>query len=299
MRTAFDPDPPRPRPRDAHKASVGRVLVVGGSRNLCGAPYLAGLGALHAGAGLVRAAVPRPLQPIVAGYGPDLLTAGLPATRSGGLSRAARAPALALAQEADAVVLGPGAGREPVTLALLRALAADLPVPLVLDADALFACVGRWALLRRRKAATVLTPHEGEAARLLRTTSAAVRADRAGAHARLCAASGGIVVLKGPGTLVGDGARRYRCPHGSAVLATGGSGDVLAGMIAALLAERGTDTFEAAATAVAWHARAGDLVERADPGRRGLPASTLALTLAPALSAWRRLGARGRGRGSG
>ena len=292
MRTVARLSPPRPRPRGAHKASVGRVLVVGGSRDLTGAPWLSGRGALEAGAGLVRVAVPAGVQRVVAGYGPDLLTAGLVEARDGGLAAGARARVRTLAAAADAVVLGPGAGRSAGTQRLLRTLTLDLALPLVLDADALFAWDGRAAGLASRQAPTVLTPHEGEAARLLGLTPEDVRRDRRGSLAELVRVSGAVVVLKGPGTLVSDGRRVYRCPHGGPVLATGGTGDVLAGVVAALLAEAARagreDAFTAAATAVEWHARAGDLCARCLGRTRGAPASALPSFLAPALSAWRR-----------
>jgi NAD(P)H-hydrate epimerase len=282
-----NPPPPAPRRKNAHKASVGRVLVVGGSRDLCGAPYLAALGALRAGAGLARAAVPREIQRIVAKYSPDVLTAGLAASRGGALAPAAAARVRALARSADAVVLGPGAGREAGTLRLLRELALGLDVPVVVDADALFAWNGRARTLRRRarkrRGTTVLTPHEGEAARLLGSTADAVRADRRGTVARLQAESGAIAVLKGPGTLVTDGRRLFRCAHGDPALATGGTGDVLAGIIAARLAAQREEPFVAVCQAVEWHGRMGEMVF-ADAG---VPASQMAETLPTALVGWR------------
>lgn len=286
MKAYRRPPPPPPRPREAHKASVGRVLVVGGSRDLAGAPFLAAWGALHAGAGLVRAAVPREIQPVVAGFAPEVLTAGLAASRAGGLARAASSRVRALAAAVDAVVVGPGAGREAGTSALLRELALGLAVPVVVDADALFAFQDRTARLASRKGTAVLTPHEGEAARLLGSDAEAVRADRRAAALALQRLSGQIVVLKGPGTLVADGERLYRCPHGGPVLASGGTGDVLAGMVAALVAAGG-DPFEATCQAVAWHARTADRLAALCGADCGLTASGLAESLPPALAAWR------------
>ena len=266
---------------------MGRVLVVGGSRDLCGAPFLAAWGALHAGAGLVRAAVPREIQPVVAGYAPEILTAGLAASRNGGLVPAADARLRVLARACDAVVLGPGAGREESTLAWLRELSLQLRVPLVVDADALFAWSGRAARLATRKAPAVLTPHEGEAARLLGTTAEAVRQDRRTAVGRLQRLTGHVVVLKGPGTLVTDGEHLWRSTHGGPALAAGGTGDVLAGVLATLLAQ-GADPFEAACQGVEWHARAADRWTAEVATDRGLTASTLAERLPQALAAWRR-----------
>lgn len=279
MRSARDPGPPPPRPREAHKALVGRVLVVGGSRDMAGAPFLAAYGALRAGAGLVRAAVPREIQPIVAGYAPEVLTAGLQSTRAGGLAAAARTTVVRLADSYDALVLGPGAGRERATLRLLLGLGQDLGLPLVLDADALYALAAApraLRALRRRTAPTVLTPHEGEAARLLGCSAAAVRADRVRAARRIAALSGATVVLKGPETLVCHGAWLWRCAAGGPVLAAGGTGDVLAGVTAALLAAAPEDPFTAACRAVSWHARAGDALARRLHTDRGVLAREIA-----------------------
>lgn len=283
MKAYRNPPPPAPRPKDAHKASVGRVLVVGGSRDLCGAPFLAAWGAVHAGAGLVRAAVPREIQPIVAGYEPEVLTAGLIGSRAGGLAPSAAKRVRELAGDVDAVVLGPGAGRETGTLRLLRELTLGLDVPVVVDADALFAWNGRAHGLRKRRGTTVLTPHEGEAARLLGTTASAVHADRASAVLRLQRESGGIVVLKGPGTLVTDGERLFRCTQGGPALATGGTGDVLAGVIAARLAARNVDPFVAVCQAVELHGRTAT----GPTAPSGLTASEFADDLGIALRIWR------------
>ncbi len=279
VRSSRDPGPPPPRPREAHKASVGRVLVVGGSRDMAGAPFLAAYGALRAGAGLVRAAVPREIQPVVAGYAPEVLTAGLAATPLGGLALAALSAVLRLADGYDAVVLGPGAGRERATLRLLLALGRDLGLPLVLDADALFALAAApraLRALRRRTSATVLTPHEGEAARLLGCSAAAVRADRERSARRLASLSGATLVLKGPETLVCHGAWLWRSRAGGPLLAAGGTGDVLAGVTAALLAAAPEDPFTSACRAVAWHARAGDALARRLRTDRGVLAREIA-----------------------
>lgn len=267
---------------------MGRVLVVGGSRDLAGAPTLAGLGALHAGAGLVRVAVPRAIQSIVSAHSPDLLTAGLPSTRRGGLAERALGEVLRLAESADAVVLGPGAGREASTSALLRRLTLALVPAVVVDADALAAWVGGLKRDDRPAKTRVFTPHEGEAARLLGISAQDVRRDRRAALRGLVEATGAVVVLKGPATLVGEGRRVFTCARGGPVLATGGSGDVLAGVIAALLAEAAHAPFDCAATGVEWHARAGEVATRGDPGRRGVPASTLATLLPEARRSWLR-----------
>jgi NAD(P)H-hydrate epimerase len=258
---------------------------------MAGAPWLAGRGALRAGAGLVRVAVPASLAATVAAFQPELLTVGLPEAR-GALGARAVGRALALAEEADAVVLGPGAGRAAATGRALLELARRLSVPVVVDADALFALAAAPAALAGRTAPTVLTPHAGEAARLLGTTSRRVQSDRRGALDRLTQLTRATVVLKGPGTLVGAGSRRWRCREGDPILATGGTGDVLAGVVAALLAAAPERPFDAARRAVHWHALAGRVARPGGRARgaadRGMLASELADALPAALSRWRR-----------
>lgn len=272
---------------------MGRVLIVGGSANMAGAPALAGLGALRAGAGLVKVAVPRPVQATVAGFLREVTTAGLPAGRTGGLGAAAGPIAREMLTGWDALVLGPGAGRAPATARVIRTLSLGAAVPLVLDADGLHAWNERGEGLQKRKAPTVLTPHEGEAARLLGLTSEDIRSDREGMAARLALACGAVVVLKGPGTLVTDGTRLYRNRNGGPVLATGGTGDVLAGIMGALLAQleaNRTDAFQAACAAVHVHGASADQVAGARD--RGLLASELAAKVPEALSGLSRGAAR-------
>jgi NAD(P)H-hydrate epimerase len=179
-------------------------------------------------------------------------------------------------------------------VALLRTLPSTIPAPLVLDADGLFAWAGRAQGLATRKAPTVLTPHEGEAGRLLGVGAEAVRSGREAAATRLANLAGAVVVLKGPGTLVTDGSRCFRCSTGGPSLATGGTGDVLAGIVAAFLAapERpGGDAFGAACAAVHLHGLAGD--RAAGTSDRGVLASEVADAVPRALAAWLR-GARRR-----
>jgi NAD(P)H-hydrate epimerase len=279
--------PPRlsPRRKDAHKASVGRVLVIGGSRGMAGAPSLAARGALRAGAGLVTIAVPDRVLDVVAGLLPEAMTAPLPCDAAGALVERAVGAARRLFDRADAVVLGPGLGRSPATLRAVRRIAAACPLPLVLDADGLFAFRGDPSPLARRRAPTVLTPHEGEAASLLGLARGDGPVPRRAWAVRLARACGGVCVLKGPGTLVSDGATTTRNATGGPVLATAGSGDVLSGAIAALLAgasPRGPSAREAARAAVHAHGLAGDLLARAR-GDRGALAGEVADALPLAL----------------
>ncbi|MFM8385981.1 MAG: NAD(P)H-hydrate dehydratase [Planctomycetia bacterium] len=291
MSARHDPAPPPARARDAHKASVGRVLVVGGSPGMAGAPFLAAWGALRAGAGLVRVATPATVAPIVAGYAPEVMVLSLPVLGEGGLDPSARTPLLEACMASDAVVMGPGAGRHEATRGVLMEVARHGEVALVLDADALFGAVARVRRQRGSDAPVVLTPHEGEAARLLDVQPEAVRADRLESARRLAQQAQATVVLKGPGTVVvpapAQGGEAWTCTHGGPVLATGGTGDVLAGVLGALLAAGPDNPFLAACRAVAWHARAGDLLAREQGVDRGLVAHEVADALPRALAAWR------------
>jgi ADP-dependent NAD(P)H-hydrate dehydratase / NAD(P)H-hydrate epimerase len=238
-----------PRRPDAHKGDFGRVLAVAGSVGKSGAAVLCGTAALRAGAGLVTVATPAEVQPVVAAARAELMTEPLPADR---LARC-----LELAAGADAVVLGPGLGTGARGLA--RGLAAAVAVPLAIDADGLNALAPASAHAWPRARATVLTPHPGEMARLLGLTTAEVQADRLAAARALAGTTGAVVVLKGQRTVVArpDGFAAVN-PTGNPGLAKGGTGDVLAGIVGALLA-RGCDAWTAAVAAVFVHGRAGDL----------------------------------------
>jgi len=257
------------RPRDGHKGSFGTVLVVAGSHDMLGAAILCATAALRSGAGLVQACVPAALQPLVASAQPCATTvARTPAELRRALGRA------------DAVVVGPGLGQSPATRRLVATVLRFARGPIVLDADALNVL----APLQRPLAArvpVVLTPHPGEAGRLLGSDAAAVQKDRNGALDALVACSGGIVVLKGHRTLVGDGDRTFENRTGNPGMATGGSGDVLAGLLGALLAQ-GLAAYDAACFGVHVHGRAGDRVARR-VGEAGLIARDLPAAIAEEL----------------
>ncbi|MCX5649100.1 MAG: NAD(P)H-hydrate dehydratase [Planctomycetota bacterium] len=250
------PQPPS-RPRDAHKGTAGLVLVVAGSRGMAGAAALVGNGALRAGAGLVRIATPDAALDTVAALAPCCTTAPLP--DDGACLRAEAAErVLELADGQDAVALGPGLGRTPAIRSVVRAVLEGVEIPIVLDADGLNAVAADAAeVVARARNGLILTPHPGEAARLLGTTVKAIQADREAAAERL-ARLGAVAVLKGAGTVVCDGQRLYVNETGNPGMATAGAGDVLTGMMAAFLAA-GMPMFEAAVLAVWAHGRAGDL----------------------------------------
>jgi ADP-dependent NAD(P)H-hydrate dehydratase / NAD(P)H-hydrate epimerase len=232
------------------------VLVAGGSRGLTGAPTLAAEAAQRAGAGYVTVCVPASQQPILAGRLLEAMTRGLP-DHDGAHTAAGVDAVLELAARGGALVVGPGIGRSEDAFAFARDLVARAAVPVVLDADGLNAHAGDLGALAGRPAPTILTPHEGELARLLDIDSSAVQARRL-EHVRAAArAAQAIVLLKGDDTLVArpDGFVAVS-PGATAALATAGTGDVLSGVLAAMLS-RELDPFVAACAGVRLHARAG------------------------------------------
>ncbi len=242
------------------KFSSGHVLVVGGSRGLTGAPRMSALAAMRAGAGYLTACVPRSQQDlVVAGAPPELMTRDLP-DEDGALSVEGVEDALAASERGGALALGPGLGRSEGAFEFARELARRAQLALVLDADGLNAHAGRLGDLASRaqeQLATVLTPHAGELGRLLECPSEAIERERLRQVRAAAERADAIVVLKGDDTLIArpDGMVAVS-PGGSPALATAGTGDVLTGTIAALLAQR-LDPFTAAAAGVWLHAEAG------------------------------------------
>jgi NAD(P)H-hydrate epimerase len=270
------------------KFSSGHVLVVGGSRGLTGAPRMASHAALRTGAGYVTACVPASLQPILAAAAtPEVITRGLP-DEEGSFAPAALELVIEASARGGALALGSGLGRDDPASGFARALAHEAAVPAVIDADGLNAHAGRLEALAERPAATVLTPHAGELARLLGLASGEIERERL-RHARDAAArSAAVVVLKGDDTLIAapDGLTAVS-PGGAPGLATAGTGDVLAGVIAALLAAE-LDVFTAAAAGVWLHVAAGQEAAR----RQGSAEGVLAGDVIDALPAVRGNGAR-------
>jgi ADP-dependent NAD(P)H-hydrate dehydratase len=261
-----------PRPLDSNKGSFGRVLVIAGSRGMSGAAVLCGSAALRGGAGLVRVAVPAGILPIVAAGNPCYMTAPLAEDEEGRFSSEAIADLIHLAAGFTILAVGPGLGRSAGLTFLVSALLRT-SLPLVLDADGLNALDKQTDRLRGRTAPLVLTPHPGEFARLVGLTIPDVLARREELAGQFAAEHGLVVVLKGHGTLVTDGKRLYRNPTGNPGMATAGSGDVLTGLIAALMGQ-GLEAFAAAQLGVWLHGRAGDLA-RDDLGEPSLIASDL------------------------
>jgi NAD(P)H-hydrate epimerase len=244
------------------KFASGHVLLAGGSVGLSGAPAMAARAAMRAGAGYVTAFVPDAIQPILAAGGtPELMTRGM-VGEAGALAPAAVEEILAASARGGALALGPGLGRSEGAVAFARRLAGAAELAMVLDADGLNAHAGRLQELSERRHPTVLTPHAGELARLLELDSAEIEARRLHHVREAAARAAAVVVLKGDDTLVADPAGRVAVSRGgSPALATAGTGDVLTGVIAALLSQ-GLEPFAAAASAVLLHASAGRLAAR-------------------------------------
>ena len=246
-----------PRARAAHKGSYGHVLVVAGSRGKTGAAAMAGLSALRAGAGLVTVASAASAIPQIAALSPELMTEPLCETESGVI--ALNADLDSLLPGKTVLAIGPGLGRAPQIAAMVRALAEGFEGPAVLDADALVDRLPSGAGRIR-----ILTPHPGEMARLTGKTTAEIQADRTGIARAFATTHAVTLVLKGQRTVIAfpDG-RVWINPTGSPAMGKGGSGDILTGMIAGLVAQFPGMADEAVGAAVYLHGLAGELGARA------------------------------------
>ena len=246
------------REPDTHKRSAGYAVVVGGSRLMTGAVALAGTAAYRAGAGLVAVAVPEGILPVTQGAVREAVFVALPETEAGTAAGGSARLDEVLGQ-AGSLAVGPGMTTDERTAAWIRELVRSSEVPVVLDADGLNAFAGRAEDLADRKADLILTPHAGEFARVGGVSTGEVAADRVRHVRELAARTSATVLLKGSRTLVGapDGSVRIN-PTGGPFLATGGTGDVLTGMIAALLA-RGCSPLDAGSAGAFVHGIAGAL----------------------------------------
>ena len=264
----------QPRAPDAHKGSFGHLLVVAGSVGKTGAAALAGRAGLRSGAGLVTIACPASQQPIVASLGMETMTESLPETPAQSLALKAKDRLHDLVGRVEAVALGPGISLDPETQSLARELVAEVGRPMVVDADGLSALAGQLDLLTRAPAPRCLTPHPGEMARMLGMTVAEVQANRIEIVRDFCQRYGVFVVLKGAHTVIGDPMGNvFLNPTGNPGMASGGSGDVLTGMVGAFLSRR-MGPGEALQAAVYLHGLAGDLA-RDDKGEDGLIAGDI------------------------
>jgi len=247
-----------PRAAESHKFDYGRVVVVGGSTGMAGAPALSAMAALRSGAGLVELLVPEAVAAIAAGFDPCVMTLGLPSA-DGAFAAAATEEILARASRADAVACGPGLGRSEAAGQIARTLWRECPKPCVFDADAVFALSSEPAAsLASHAGPRILTPHEGEMRRLLHRDDRPPRGDLERLAREFAAATNSIVLLKGPRTLIASGDAFVHNTTGNPGMATAGAGDVLTGIVAAVVAQK-LAAFDAARLAAWVHGRAGDL----------------------------------------
>jgi len=263
------------RSDEAHKGDFGRVLVVAGSRGMSGAACLAGTAALRGGAGLVTVAVPEGILPIVASYEPSYLTLALAEDNNGRIGTGAIAKLNEALSSQSSVAIGPGLGQSAGLLDLIGELYGSSPLPMVVDADALNLLAKRPYLLTQAEGAAprILTPHPGEFSRLTGLDTAVIQQDRQRHAVDFARKHRVVLLLKGRETIITDGIRLAINTTGNSGLATGGAGDVLTGLIAALLGQ-GMAPLDAAHLGAHLHGIAGDLAAE-ELSKPGLIASDL------------------------
>lgn len=271
------------RKHDAHKGNFGHLLVIAGSTGKTGAAALTANAAMAMGTGLVTLGVAETLNPIMEMKVTEPMTFPLAESTPGHLSERCFDALNGLARQKDAMALGPGLGTVPATQRLVKKIIQELALPMVVDADALNAIADDPGILKKARAPLILTPHPGEMARLCKTTPKQIQANRLEAAADFAATFNLIVVLKGAATLIAlpDG-RTHLCPTGNPAMASAGMGDVLTGMIAALLAQ-GFSPENAAVAGTYLHGLAGDILARQYKGA-GFAASDLVGTIPAAVN---------------
>lgn len=247
------------RPHDGHKGTFGRVLLIAGSRGMSGAAILSGTSALRSGAGLVYIALPEGILPIVAGFEPSYLTIPLNEDESGKMSEVALHELQVRMTQMDAGAIGPGLGQSDELQVVVSELYRTTSQPLVIDADGLNLLARCPAQLSQHDGPRVLTPHPGEFSRLTGTDIASDPPGREQAAVHFAADNQVVLVLKGPGTVITDGKRIAVSQLGTNALATGGTGDVLTGIITSLIGQ-GMEPFDAAHLGVHVHSLAGLMV---------------------------------------
>jgi NAD(P)H-hydrate epimerase len=251
----------QPRPADSNKGRYGHVLVVGGSVGKAGSVAMAGMSALRSGAGLATVATAKSALSTVAGFYPELMTEALPETDAGTIATSAGLRIEELLKGMTVLAIGPGISRDPHTATLVRSLVANHTIPMVVDADGLNAFEGRTAELNGKDRTLVITPHPGEMARLVGCSTADVQKDRLGVARKFAREHELLVVLKGHRTLVvqPDG-EAWANATGNPGMSTGGTGDILTGMVAAMLAQNPKSPLLAILAAVHLHGLAGDVM---------------------------------------
>lgn len=252
----------KPRKKNSHKGDFGRVFILAGSEGLTGAAYLTAAAALKTGAGLVTLGVPRKVYTVLARRNAEVMVRPFPSTPAGTFSSAALKPALSFLKSQDILALGPGISQNPQTQKWVRRIILKNDLPAVLDADGLNAFQNNPDLLKKIKKTLILTPHPGEFARLFGKTVSLSEKDRETKAVWAAKTYGVYVVLKGSRTVVaGPKGEIYKNSTGNPGMAKGGSGDVLTGIIAALLGQK-FSAWDAACFGVYIHGLSGDLAVR-------------------------------------
>jgi len=249
----------KPRKLNTSKRDYGHVLIIAGSPGLTGAATMTAQAAMRSGAGLVTVACPESSNAILATKLTCAMTLPLPETKAGTLARRAFDKINEFSKRATALCIGPGLGRNTETQELARRVITSINLPMIIDADGLNALSGEAGILKRRKETIVISPHSGEMARLIKKPKEYIEKNRIRVVKDLSKRIGQIVILKGHESLVAKpGGKVYKNTTGNPGMATGGSGDVLSGMIASFLAQ-GINSYDAACIAVYLHGQAGDL----------------------------------------
>ena len=262
------------RPKDSHKGDFGHIFILAGSRGLTGAAALCSNAALRSGAGLVTLGIPVSLNSIMSRKLTEVMTLSLAETKEQTLSLKAEQEILKKANSSDAIVIGPGLSRNAETGKLIRNLVVKIEKPMVLDADALNAVSGKTEILGKIKTKYIITPHPGEMARLTNKSLNYIKNNRLIVAKKFSHDYNAVVVLKGAGTIVAEsGGKYYVNTTGNPGMATAGSGDVLAGIIAGFLGQ-GLNEFDAARSGVYMHGLAGDIAAE-DKGEAGLIAGDI------------------------
>ncbi|MGH9516826.1 MAG: NAD(P)H-hydrate dehydratase [Terriglobales bacterium] len=268
-----------PRPHDSNKGMYGHVLVAGGSLGKSGAAAMAGFSALRSGAGLVTVATPRSVLGTVAAYRPELMTEPLSETDAGSIAKEGLEQFNRLAENKSVLAIGPGISRHPSTAEFVRAIVTKTQIPIVLDADGLNAFEGHAQELNGRNRTLVLTPHPGEMARLTCLTTAAIQRDRINVALSFARDHQLILVLKGDRTIVANPeGEAWVNTTGNPGMATGGTGDILTGVVSGMLAQHPKSAFLAVLTAVYLHGLAGDVAEEST-GEQSVVATDLITAL--------------------
>ncbi len=273
-----------PRPQSSHKGTFGHAGIVGGSSGKTGAPAMTGLGALRVGTGLVTVATPQSVSAILESKLLEVMTEPMPESPQHLMGMETCSALLAFAHNKSALAIGPGLGVSPETTELLRHLLPQLEAPCVLDADALNGLAHHCQIFSSMKRPPILTPHPGEMARLLETSSSKqVNENRIGVSRQFAMQHGVILVLKGARTIIAEPQGQIAiCPTGNPGMASAGMGDVLTGLIVGLLAQ-GLGPWDAARAGVYLHGLAGDLAA-ATIGEPGLIAGDVISAIPQALT---------------